>query len=587
MFRWVGWLCVVIGCDSPTWLIRETAKPTTEPSADPFVSVYRDVVPGRYVLLADLESPDQELLFRNEPPYAPGKIGITQDRARVETGSASIKVSLYTSDQWLVAADSHDGRRTLPRDWTRFQMLIFSVFSPRKLGGFRFAARSGSNDLALSYEHSRIFLEPGWNLIRIDLGDLADHIDLGDVRAIQFGCNPLDTPVDLYLDDIILVDNTRDILKTPAKRKGDLYLRAGGRRMVVGALDQFELIFSRGQIIQWFDLGHDPQRIHNLVGTGTLGPTPVLVPKDAQDSLILLDDATQWSPLGISVQTTQYPRDANSLYVVLEGEWRYGTLDTPANEQSPYHRWVYTIYRDGQVFLECHGVAQTEHFRPPGVGVACCCNGQLGFEENIVHLHPQEQAAPGPKTNYAHFVRRAPGQADLFIVPYGLHAIRSLRNPTDPRFCVLWSLPVVDDCFLFSAMFRVWPSQFDGRATADATASDYCEPLPVTVITGALVRNDRGDFDNDGFSEARGYYVLQLDNDWARVRIDRRPPSLFNPAFKIVQVHDREVHAYVNGRPITDLYRNDEDDVVFALPTVPSNQVLLEVNARPLATGKP
>lgn len=584
---WAFGLSIVAGCAAPNWLSRDEPATTDQPPPDPFVSTYQDVAPDRYLVLADFESPEQERHFRNEPAYAPGKIRITWDRARVETGVASLKFSLYTSGQWVVAGDSPEGRLTMPRDWTGYQMLLFSVFSPRKLGGFRFAARSGSEDLALTYEHPRIFLEMGWNLIRIDLGDLADHIDLGDVRAVQFGCNPLDTPVDLYLDDLILVDNTRDLLKTRAERVGDLYVRARGRRMVVGTLGQFELVFSRGQIIQWFDLGHDPQRIHNLLGTGSLGPIPVLVPNEIEKSVILLDDASQWAPLGVSVQTTQSPREANPLYVVLEGEWRYGTLDTPADEYSPYHRWVYTIYRDGQVFLEFHGSARTERFRPPGVGAVFCCDGQLGFEENIVYLRPPDPAATGPKTNYAHLVRRATGQASLLIVPYALHAVRSLENPRDPRLCTMWTLPIVDDYFLFSAMLRVWPEHLDGRSAADATAADYCQPLPITVTTGALIRNDYGDFDNDGFSEARGYYVLQLDNHWARVRIERRPPSLFNPAFKIVQVHDQEVSVYVNGRPVIDLYRNAEGDVIFALPPVPANEILLEVNARPRNAGNP
>ncbi len=584
---WAIGAWILAGCTPHSWFNGELSKPAEQPTADPFVAAYKDVSLDRYILLADFESPEQESLFRNEPPYAPGKIAITRDQARSETGVASIKVTLYTSDQWLLAADSSEGRMTLPRDWTRFQILIFSVFSPRKLGGFRFLARSGSGDLALTYEHPRIFLEMGWNLIRIDLGDLADHIDLGDVRAIQFGCNPLDTPVDLYLDDLILVDNTRDILKTPARRAGDLYVQAKGRRMVVGALEQFELVFSKGRIIQWYDLGHDPQRIHNLVGAGSLGPTPVLVPQAGQDSPILLDDAAQWAPLGVSVQTIQNLREANTLYVVLEGEWRFGTFDAPANEQSPYHRWVYTIYRDGQVFVECQGVVGTERFHPPAVGVAFCCDGQLGFEENMVYLHPSDLTGTGPKTNYAHYVRQASHQADLLIAPYSLHALRSLRNAHDPRFCVLWSLPMLNDYFLFSAMLRIWPNQLDGRSAADATVIDYCQPLPLPVTTGSLVRNDPGDSDNDGFSEARGYYVLQLDNQWARARLERRPPSFFNPAFKIVRVHGQEVHVYVNGRPITDLYRDDEDNVIFALPPVPSNQLLLEVNARPLIADNP
>ncbi|UCD27574.1 MAG: hypothetical protein JSV03_10700, partial [Planctomycetota bacterium] len=381
-----GMLALSAGCKSEGMLF--TYKRDLEPTTERLIKAYQDLESKRFQVLADFENPDQQSLFRMESPERTSEIQISTERARRETGVGSLKMQMFRSSQQIVAADSPEAKWAFYRDWSKYHLLIFSVYSPRKLAGFTFSVSSGT-DLHLTYKHSRILLEQGWNLIRIDLGDLQDLIDLGDVRRMRFWCEVLDTPIDLYLDDLILVDNSREVFSSPERQEGDLYVLTQGRRLVVGAIGKFELIFSRGMIRQWFDLRNDPARTHNLTGTGTLGPCPVVVEQEVK-AKILLDDATQWSGLGLIAESYQSLVEAVPLRVVVQGEWRFGSPDVPPNDASPYHRWVYSVYRDGRVYLECSGLARNDNFKPPGMGMVFCCDGDQGFKRFISEGQPSE-----------------------------------------------------------------------------------------------------------------------------------------------------------------------------------------------------
>jgi len=567
-----AWVAAMTGCQTPP--SGEGYSPDLAPTLDRIVAAYDDLASKRFEVLASFERPAEETLFRLEPPGGPGAVGMSTERARVETGVGALKMSLVRSSQRVVCADSPDSEWGLPRDFSAYHLLLFSVFSPRNLGGFRFSARSGT-DLPLTYEHPRVLLNPGWNLIRIDVGDLGGRIDLTDVRELRFGCDPLETPVDLYLDDVILVDNAREIFASAEREPGDLYVRTQGRRLVAGAIDRFELVFSRGQVRQWFDLGHDPARTHNLLGTGFLGPTPVVVPNDAP-ATVVLDDASQWSGLGITVESYQSLVEATPLRVVVQGQWRFCSPDAPPTDRSPSHRWVWSIYRDGRVYVECGGTARAEQFDPPGVGVAFCCDGDLGFTREMVEGRPEPGRQAHRRECSILFSQSGPGQADLLIVPFTPLTARPLENPRDPRLCGLWNVPIQGDHFLFAAMIRVWPPDIDPVEQA----ADYRNPLPITLDAGQLVQTDPGDLDNDGFSESGGYYVFQLDGNIAKVRITGRRQLRFSPVFKLVDVANRHVWVYLDGRLIRDLYRDEDGNVWFEVPGVISHEALLEVTSR-------
>lgn len=551
-----------------------------EPTADRLMAMYDDLATRRFQVIADFERPEQATLFRFQAANAPGSAVLSTERPRSRSGVGSLKMAFYDASQRVVAADSPAAAWGLHRNWTRYELMLFSVFSPRKMGGFRVAVQSGTDE-PLVYAHPRILLRPGWNLIRVDLGDMIDHIDLADVREIRFWCDPLDTPIELHLDDLILTDNTREVFGTPDGEEGDIYVRTAGRRLVVGAVDRFELVFSRGRIRRWFDLGHDPGRTANLVGLGALGPSPVVLPEEEEPSL-LLDDLRQWTGLGIAAEVFQDLVDATPLSVTIESEWRFGYADTPPTDASPYHRWVYTVYHDGRIFVECSGTARTADFEPPGLGVIFCCDGALGFDRPVWDADRAAPSDASPETAFALFSRRRPGQADLLVVPFGASPPpRVLLSDEDPRLCVLWPVATAaHDMFVSAVMMRVWPTDIDTPTQAAAMAADYGHPLPVHLDTGRLVRTDPGDFDNDGFSESRGYYSLQLEGSSARLRIDGTRFPRFSPVFKVVDVRDRDLWVYVDGRVLDGLHRDRDGNVMFQVPAVMSGEMLVEITSR-------
>lgn len=561
---------------------RPAYDPKLAPTTDRLVATYPDLASKRFQILADFETPEQASLFRYEAGGMLNPMAITTERARRETGVGSLKLSLLDSSQHALAVDTPDGKWGLYRDWTKYHLLLMAVFSPRDLGGFTFSVTSG-RDSKLTYRHPRIFLRQGWNTVRIDLTDMYEQINPADVREVRFWCEPLDTPVDLYLDDLILVDNEQTLFGKSNGEPGDLYAISQGRRIVVGSVERFELTFYRGRILHWFDLTRDPGRLHNLAGRGSLGPIPVVV-NAAPDSVVRLDDPTQWSGLGMSVDSFQRLDEAGPARVVVLGEWRFGSPGTAKSESSPFHRWVYSVYPDGRIYLECRGTARSPTFEPPGLGVVFACDGSQGFSRHVAGGTPDGETAPIGREPFALFSRAGPGLSNLLVVPFKPLVVRAITADQDPRLCALWQLPPQDDQFVMAAMLRVWPGDMDQPEKAVPYAVDYCHPLPIALDAGQLVRTDDGDFNNDGFSEARGYYVLQLDGNVAKVRLNGRRYPRFSPVFRIVDVTHREVWVYVDGRQIKAVNRTAQGDALFVAPGAINGEVLIEVNAGPKTT---
>lgn len=563
-------VAVVSGCNDPQQPLSETTEPLP---IDRLVAAHaEDLESKKFQVIADFEEPRQASLFSRVPDGGSAGVEITTARARPETGVGSLRMSLTNSLQQVVAADSPEAEWALPQDWTAYNLLLMSVFSPREQGGFRFSIGSGSSN-PLVYEHPRIMLEAGWNAVRIDLLEVSEQVYLGDVREMRFWCDPLDSPIDLYLDDIILADNTRELMPNPDNTPGQLSLESAGRRLIVTAANRFVLVLYHGQIRQWFDLASDPQRLHNLAGGNALGPIPTL--GGFRDGTILLEP-DQWSMLGPLVESFQRVVEASPVRVVIHGEWRFARPDSPADESSPYHRWVFSIYRNGEVYVECSGYVPGMNLQE--VGMAFGCDAAAGFVPHTVAPAP---AATGDETASYTLFSQPPraGSADLLVVPAVPAAGRPMVDPAGARVNVVYRAPVQSDQFLFNAMLRVWPSDIDNATQAGPMARAYQQPLPVAVDTGSLLRTDAGDFDGDGYSEARGYYVLKLDGRIAKLRLDGRHHLRFSPAFKLVDVIDRDVWVYVDGRQIKNLQRDQNGNILFEVPGVISREILIEITS--------
>ncbi len=575
---WIGLGLAAAGC-GPQTTARPGYEPALAPTTDRLIAAYPDLASRRFQVLADFESPEQASLFRLESGETSSPLTINTERARLETGVGSLKMSLLNSSQQVAALDSPGLKWGLHRDWTKYHLLLMAVFSPRDLGGFTFSVTSGT-DQKLTYRHPRIYLRQGWNTIRVDLAGISEQINVADVRELRFWAEPLDTPIDLYLDDLILANNEVAMFGRSNGERGDLYVKSQGRRIVVGSVERFELVFHRGQIVQWFDLAHDPARLHNLAGRGALGPSPVVV-DPAPGAAVRLDDSSQWSGLGLAVESFQRLEEANPVRAVVVGEWRFGAPGGRTSEMNPFHRWAYCVHPDGRIYVECRGTAKSTTFDPPGLGVVFACDGDQGFTRRVFEGAPGGPTAPIGQEPYAQFARSDPGPTGLLVVPFSPLVARTMRAADDPRLCVLWRMPPRGDHFLFTALVRVWPADIGAAEQAGPYAIDYCHPLSIALDAGQLVRTDDGDYDNDGYSEARGYYVLQLDANVAKVRIDGRRYPRFSPVFRIVDVANRDVWVYADGRQIRNLYRHPQGDVLFSVSGPITGETLIEVNAGP------
>lgn len=584
----VAALCLVfvVGCAPPS----QTYHRPLEPVADRLVRTYPDLSSGRFLIVADFEAPEQGAIFRLAPPTAAGYVGIVPERARPETGAGSLKVRFTSGEQELIVEDSGQGNWTLPRDWSRFHLLLFSVYSPRMLGGAVFTARSGSDKTA-EYQQKGILLREGWNTLRIDIGDLAERIDVADIRQLRFGCPRLDEPVELFFDDIVLGDNAKNVLASPSSQPGDLYVRTEGRRIRVGVVERFELVFSRGKIVEWFDLRNDPNRIHNLTGGGPLGPTPVVVPAGAA-APTRIDEASGGERLGAVAESFQKTVEASPVRVIVWGEWRFGspaTASAPGTD-APFHRWVYTVYATGKVCLEFAGtVAPSAADKgPEGSGrigyLVSCADGE-GFER-LLHA-PQSPGNKAPATpdglSYVLYHHDGADKPDLlytFYRPLTAPKARAVRHDEEPRLGTLFYGGPAEVLSVWAAMLTVWPHDIDGPQQAEPIALDYANPMPIAVDAGRLVRTDPGDIDNDGFNEARGHYTLEPDGNVVKVRLDGSKRMRFGPAFKIVDVTDSDVWAYVDGIEIRPVARDVDGNVVFQIPRVLDKETLVEVTIR-------
>ena len=156
---------------------------------------------------------------------------------------------------------------------------------------------------------------------------------------------------------------------------------------------------------------------------------------------------------------------------------------------------------------------------------------------------------------------------------------------------MLYKVPVEAGEFLFTGLMLFWPNDVDSHSQAGPMAVSYTRPRPIAMDTGRLVRTDPGDFDGAGYSEAGGYYVVQLDGRVAKIRLDGRQHLRFSPVFKLVEVADQDVWVYVDGRQIRNAQRDRYGDLLFEIPGVISREVLIEITASPrqsqLQPGEP
>jgi hypothetical protein len=544
---------------------------------------YPDLASGQFLIVANFEEREQGALFRLAPPTALGTIGITHERSREETGRSSLKVAFSRSDQELVIEDVGRGTWSLPRDWSRFHIFLMSVYVPRPVTGAAFTVASGPEKL-IKYRRAGLLLSEGWNLLRFDVGDMAERIDVADVREIRFGFPGEEGPLEFFVDDLILAQNARDLVGSPTDGAGRFFVRTEGRRVRTGVTGQFELAFSNGRIVQWFDLARDPNRIRNLAGSGPIGPVPVgltIVP----GAIPRIAAEDPWSETGPAVESFQKIVEASAVRAVIWGEWRFGVEAgaAAATEDKPYQRWVYTVYPTGRVYVET-ALSLGAAAAPRALGALVACAEGEGFRRLVHAPRADARDALGRRLGYALFARPEHGCSDLVFALHDSDAMpkaRPVRHGEEARQGVLFynDRPVRTEAW--AGVLAVWPADLDGPRQVERLLADYVEPTPIEVLAGRLVRSDPGDLDEDGFNESRGHYTIAPSGRVARIRIDGRVRTRHEPVIIVTDTAGADVWAYVDGIPLETIGRDVEGNAVFQVPGLVNKLTLVEVTVEP------
>lgn len=573
------------GCELP----GARPAPAADVSAPPPVlrrqqAFYPGLTSGRFISLADFESPEQVELFR--VLWSDGlEGGLTQPslsirRARNETGAGSLKFQLTTSKQ-LVADGQHSEILGLPSDWRPYGLLLMSIHAPENTGAIQVGVESDQPPLAWQQSYP---LRPGWNLIQIDTASVGDEVNIADVRRITWQL-PTDTPRgEFYLDDIILADNTEPIIDRDPTR-GALYAFKRGRRIHVGATDRFELAWADGAIVHWTG----PDGV-NLADPRGLGPWPVQLNDDWQAPTtqpVRYDDPAPYRYWGSAVVARQTIVEASPLRVIVESQWRFVTPGDAPDEtrlhNAPGHTWRFTVYPTGAVHVHAVSRSPAEGWGLPLVGYAVGLDGRRDFACETVARSTDEATGP-----FVHARRTRPGAADLVWVSVPpLPRQQELATVDDRRVALLAGAQPAAPRVETAHLLRIWPTDLDGRPEALSIATDFRQPAAVRITTGQRVTNVPGDLDHDGFNEATGCYEFAAEAGVLRFTLDPQDRLRFNPVCRIQGIDGPRCWAYARGRLIETHGRDANNNVLLALGEVLAAETLVEVYAEPAPAPAP
>jgi hypothetical protein len=543
---------------------------------------YEDLASGRFVSLADFETLGQETLFRCVGPD--GSEGqrpqptLSILRSRNETGGMGLKARLSDPTDVLVCDGVRAKERVLMRDWRGYALLLMSIYGPPQGARLEFSLRSGQQ-APLRWTRT-LSVGPGWNLIRLDLATAGEWINLGDVRALAWRAPEISAPIDVYLDDLIIADNTQHVLGERAG-PGELYVFTSGRRITAGVRERFELSFADGQIVAWRSGSED-----NLADPDGLGPWPIPLGadwSDAQSPAIAYDAPGLFASWGSSVVAAQSIVEATSFRVVISGRWRFVSGDGPhepvPETEAPGHAWQYVIYPGGAVYVSVASTPPPSGWGASRVGYAVALDGRRGFQ--LVDGRPD---GAGVGLSYLLLARAGGRRADLLWSwprGQGFGARRELASADERRLAVILGDIEAASFIQTTHLLRLWPADIDAAPEAASFSDDYRNRAALTVTTGRAMTEAPGDHDFDGFNEAEGVYELLPDGGALRFDFNPGPHLRYDPVFRVHATRERRCWVYARGGLLKDVGRDLDDNLLFRLREVTSAPVGIEVHTAP------
>lgn len=548
--------------------------------ADRLRSSYPDLSSGRFAVIADFERENHAELFRLATPSRQGSLRADPDRGWEPTGRSGLIVSLGGPKDVLVASNANVTHWYLKRDWREYDLLIMQIQAPS--GGLDVEVGIvAESDGRQGVVQALLPLRAGWNLVRLDLGEVAEHLPLDDITEIRWSAPSATGPAEWVLDDVILANNTADLFGRSDGPDGEMFVRRRGRRWSVGAAGRFELGFGGGQIVQWYDLAADPNRLNNLVANTILGPSPVVMPADEFSESH--GGTSDFVELGETVVARQQVSEVSPVRVVVETEWRFARRGaSPEAAQQPFQHWTYTIYPSGSVYCHLQCTTASGDWRPDDIGLAVsrADRGDLEFLG-----HPPAQLQDEGRLRHVSFASIRPADPAGASLLFTMHDARRapqldfFREAEAGRVTVVASGGRVHyDADEWSALLCVWPPDTGTGLNPANRSLDYSFPGErITILAGRQITDDAGDLNADGFNEQRGCYVLAADSRRVSVELNGGEQPLYSPAFVIRSTVGVKGWVYLDSHALEATGRDANGDLLFQVPQTVTETVRVDV----------
>lgn len=587
----IGTLHPLMGCQTPLWN-RQSATGT---QTDRLVAAYSDLQAARnFVVIADFENPAHMDLFQLIASTSEARCELDPRGGRVATGRHALRFVSGAAGDAVVVSNARSEEWYLKRDWRDYDLLMMAVRAEQP-GLDMLVATSGGRGEDRATAQTRVRLDQGWNIVRLDLADVGRHVPLDDLREIRISLIGDSNPSTVFIDDLVLASNRADLMGDSGNTEGKLYVRQAGRHWYVGAGGRFEIGFANGQIVAWYDLINDPFRRRNIVGDSVLGPTPLLFSFDGSEALSA-------APPGTPVEVHPRIIEANTMRVVLTCDWRIAGVDGVLRDTLPIYGWTFTIYATGQVFASVsHRTdgAQRDANAPPRVALATSL-AVLSADAVQVHIaHDTLQPSYG-------LVRSAPtGYAFLFAIDAAcrMKVVRA-QDDAGSRSVTLLGFRGTDGgtdgaaVESWACLMALGTADELTEETARRRAEAYVDPPEPEMEIGTLLPGGPSGEYSKGFDSATGSYVV-VPKD-GRIKMTLCPGGAgnpvgavspggagsgaerhwFNPVFTVEDSIGRQAWVYVNHILLSETERDRFGRLVFQLPGHVETTKLVEVLLR-------
>jgi hypothetical protein len=567
------------GCQKPA------ARPAlTGARVDLMMAAYPDLRNGRFAVIADFERPEHMELFRLTATSPAARFAYDQQRGRRKTGTGCLLFTRGTDDDTLIISDANANNWHLKRNWQPFDMLLMSVFAPQN--GLRMQTIiSGGRGADGHASGATIPLSAGWNVARIDLAAMADHIPLDDVREIKLAVVGSDRPMTIALDDITVTSVRHDLFGNSDARDGSLYVQQIGRRWRVGAATDehgFELTFANGQIVAWHDPAGDPHRLRNFVRGAKLGPTPVVVGSEGASE-------RDFMRLGPTVVAKSRIMEMNPVRVVVNSDWRF-VVDpqTPSEALGarPFQRWVYHIYASGQVYVSVEATAGSPTWTPSELGLALTLASSPSNGFAIKLIDPAEITL---NPSGAAFATARLKESDTFLL-YGVRTegvATQMRDasvftaggdaPSELLSLVATANRQAGSVTSWSCHLMFGASNSTSPAEALQRAVAYAAPIPPRIEMDGLAPQQDGTVPPVEFDPVSGCFSITANGDRVRFTLDGSRQAYFAPTFHIRDAQRRKAWVYVDDEIIRSVARDAEGHIIIQLPEAVRDESVVEV----------